>query len=188
MKITIDDEVILKEGFTIQEFFTCLALAESDDMSVKQMLRQLDKKGWVFTDENGNVKPYQNIRDKIRDVLLHSETSIPYRTKLKMLADRLRPLYPTGMKPETNSMWRGGRGGVAKRLEIFYKEFNEDNSYSEDDIVEATSQYISSFNGNYRFMRTLENFIYKDGDSDLAKALDNLGDMSANVFDNAEFI
>lgn len=191
MKFVIDDDVIKRHGFTTQELFTCLALAESDSMSIYQMIDQLVGSGYAFATDDGDIKLYRNIRDKISKILLESEENIPHIKVLKDIATRMRPIFPTGLKEGTNCQWRNSIMGVALRLQLWWKIYNEDNTYSADDIIEATDQYVASFNGNYRFMRTIDNFVFKqingEPTSDLATTLDNLGAVNTYMFDNAEF-
>ena len=75
-------------------------------------------------------------------------------------------------------------------LKSFYKRYGR--KYTEDEIANATQEYVDSFNGNYTFMRVLKYFIIKDvrkqGEevnyveqvSELASYLENAGQEDYN--------
>ena len=87
---------------------------------------------------------------------------------------------------------------TARRLKAFMMQFG---SYDPETILQATKEYVDSFNGNYAFMRTLKYFIMKnevkpDADgkqhveqtSDLATCIDNLGSNTSINFETGDLI
>lgn len=59
---------------------------------------------------------------------------------------------------------------------------------SDEQIIEAAKNYVSSFNGNYQFMRVLKYFIWKDEkrvNSDGDKFVSEVSDL-AGYIENAE--
>lgn len=74
------------------------------------------------------------------------------------LALRMIELYPKGMKDGTSLPWRGNYKEVKDRLQLFRKSYG--HGWSDDEVVEATRSYISSFTDS-TYMRTLKNFIFR---------------------------
>lgn len=102
--------------------------------------------------------------------------------RLSNLAKRLKEIYPKGRKEGTNSYWTEGNALIIKRLKLFFKKYGTD--YTDEQIIQATQSYVESFNGNYRFMRVLKYFIFKEekgadgmveSTSDLVSRIDNAG-------------
>lgn len=104
------------------------------------------------------------------------------RRNLTELAQSLKEIYPKGKKGDTGVPWADGVALIEKRLKLFFKKYGE---YPFEDIIKATKKYVESFNGDYKFMRTLRYFIWKEergaaGDiessSDLLTYLEDSGD------------
>ena len=45
-------------------------------------------------------------------------------------------------------------------MKKFFKLY--DNTYTDEQILNATKNYVTNFNGNYNYMRVLKYFIWKD--------------------------
>lgn len=75
------------------------------------------------------------------------------------LARQLRELYPQGTKPGTQQQWRNSVSTVSNRLKKFIMKYGE---HTDEEIIEATKRYVSSFNGDYRYMHVLIYFIWKN--------------------------
>lgn len=80
--------------------------------------------------------------------------------KLTILANRLRELFPKGIKEGTNNTWRGSEQDIVAKLIRLETKFKLDLDIEE--CVAATQHYIDSFNGNFRLMQTLKYFILKN--------------------------
>ena len=131
--------------------------------------------GWRLTNSGTTI---------LHNVLTDSEVddTMPSEQELQELAASLKAIFPTGKKLGTNNYWTEGVALIVKRLKLFFKKYGR--NYTNDQIVAATREYVESFNGDYRFMRTLKYFILKevrgaDGTvesaSDLLTRLDNAG-------------
>lgn len=79
-------------------------------------------------------------------------------SKFISLADKLRQLYPEGKKPGLQEYWRDSTNVIAERLKKFFEKYGE---HTDEEIIEATKQYVAHFNGNYRYMKLLKYFIWK---------------------------
>lgn len=110
------------------------------------------------------------------------------------LVERMRELFPTGMKVK-NTAWRGNRRENVLRLKKFFKLYGK--TYTDQQILDATKRYVDSFHGDYKYMRVLPYFIMKspmkmnaDGEyyveekSDLATFLENPSAGNRNSLQN----
>ena len=82
---------------------------------------------------------------------------------------------------------------VSNKLKRFFVYFGE--TYSDSQIISATKRYVQSFNGDYRYMRLLKYFIWKNDKvktdsgvsieqvSDLASYIENEGQEDERTFD-----
>ena len=69
-----------------------------------------------------------------------------------------------------------------RRLNTFFLKYGD--SYTDEQILNAARQYVEGFNGNYRYMRLLKYFIFKEslnanneveGGSELLTYIENEG-------------
>ena len=102
--------------------------------------------------------------------------------RLVQLATRLKEIFPKGKKDGTNYYWADGVALIVRRLKLFFKKYG--NTYTDEQIIQATSKYVEGFNGNYTYMRLLKYFIFKEkvgaageveGDSELISYIENFG-------------
>lgn len=79
--------------------------------------------------------------------------------RFEELAIQLKELFPKGKKPGTSIMWRGSGYEVVKKLKTLIKKTGAE--FTNEQAIEATRRYVSSFNGNYSYMQVLPYFILK---------------------------
>lgn len=185
MKYTIDENVCLHYGMTLSEvlLFILYKLGVPLD-EVKKSL--VEKEAIIHTNGQTMVTPRWD--DIMCNIVLDSEKVKPETedVKLETLAKTLIDIFPKGKKDGTNKYWRSNVKDTKLRLKKFFKLYGD--KYTYEQIIEATKDYVQSFNGNYSFMRVLKYFIWKDvrkidsdGNgyieevSDLADYIDNLG-------------
>ncbi len=104
------------------------------------------------------------VSDKIKDLITtiavdSDKNVIDKDTEFIELANELRELYPSGRKEGTTYMWRGTTAEIAKKLKTLVVKYKY--SFTKEQVIKATKEYISSFNGNYKKMRLLKYFILK---------------------------
>lgn len=189
MKITIDENICKKYGFSPEEVMFLLCVKVSDVSPDKMLEDALQNKKIYFNQELGKYLPIDYVDEKLQNILLDSELSLPEIDRFEVLAVKLMDIFPSGKKEGTTKYWKGNKKKVAKRLEKFCKIYGQ---YTDDDIIKATEHYVSSFNGNYTYMRLLEYFIIKDvkkmgedgnyveQESELASCLENAGQADYN--------
>lgn len=160
MKLTIDDFVLDKHGLTIGEFMLLYLAANSID--IKTCFTDIITKGYANKDlfSEGNIVVSDNIKDLISTITVESDKNVVDKdNEFLELANELRELYPTGRKEGTTYMWRGTTAEIAKKLKTLVVKYKY--SFTKEQVIKATKEYIQSFNGNYKKMRLLKYFILK---------------------------
>ena len=74
-------------------------------------------------------------------------------------AQTIRQLYPTGLKPGTQTPWRDSVNAIVLRLKKVEKIFQI--TLNPDTIIAATNMYLQSFNADQQYMKVLKYFILK---------------------------
>ena len=179
MKLIIDSDACLNNGTCIGEVLLLYEYALK--ISPESMKQSLIDKGYI-TSAGNLFDRYTDKAVKLLDNVL-ADSSVDDDTKITELATKLKELYPKGKKEGTNQFWADGVSIIVKRLKIFYKKYG---FYDNDIIIKATEDYIKSFNGDYRFMKTLKYFLWsekvnKAGEveptSDLLTYIENAGEI-----------
>lgn len=160
MRITIDQDVLNKHNLTIPEFMILYINANSID--IKSCIDSIKAKN--LANENlfskGNLVLSNEVKELVSNIIIDSDKSIINKEdKYTELAKELRELYPTGKKEGTPYMWRGTTAEIARKLKTLTVKYNY--SFTKEQVINATKEYISSFNGNYTKMRLLKYFILK---------------------------
>lgn len=96
------------------------------------------------------------------------------------LASKMIELFPKGRKPGTNYLWRASKLEIARKLKTLATKYKVDLEPSK--VLQATSNYVKSFNNDFTTMRLLKYFIFKievkDGkeefNSELLSRIENL--------------
>ena len=181
MKLIIDSDACLNNGTCIGEVLLLYEYALK--ISPESMKQSLIDKGYITS--AGTLFDRYTATDKAVKLLdnVLADSSVDDDTKITELATKLKELYPKGKKEGTNQFWADGVSIIVKRLKIFYKKYG---FYDNDIIIKATENYIKSFNGDYRFMKTLKYFLWsekvnKAGEveptSDLLTYIENAGEI-----------
>ena len=157
MKLIIDSDACLNNGTCIGEVLLLYEYALK--ISPESMKQSLIDKGYITN--AGNLFGRYTATDKAVKLLdnVLADSSVDDDTKITELATKLKELYPKGKKEGTNQFWADGVSIIVKRLKIFYKKYG---FYDNDIIIKATENYIKSFNGDYRFMKTLKYFLWSE--------------------------
>lgn len=187
-KYVIDEEICKKYHLDINLVFTVLLLNTGSDYekSIKELLDReilIEKKDLLGT--RYLITP--RWVDVISSILLDSEKENlnEFDARLETLAKELINIFPTGKKAGTTMYWRGNTKEIKLKLKKFFKRYND--TYTDEQIINATKAYVNSFNGNYSFMRVLKYFIWKDErklDSDGNGFIEEVSDL-ATFIENA---
>lgn len=138
-----------------------LVKTEVDIPSLLNELREkeiLFPQGGIFGDR---LYPTQRWDDVLSNILLDSDSIVePREDDLDTLAKTLMDIFPKGKKEGTNVYWKSNLKDVKLKLKKFFKLYG--NHYTNQQIIDAATAYVQSFNGNYSYMRILKYFIWKD--------------------------
>ena len=193
MKYIIDEKVCEKHNLTITEVL-CLLFLKSCDGNYSDVVSKLIKEEKlvepnILDSDNADclyLTPHWD--DEISSVVLESDNSVPDKDRIENLVNKMRELFPKGMKIG-NSAWRGNVRELKLRMQKFFKLYGD---YSDEAILKATKAYVDSFNGNYIYMRILKYFILKSEikqhQNDAGEVVSQVEDVSelANILENPE--
>lgn len=192
MKYIIDEKVCEKHNLTITEVL-CLLFLKSCDGNYSDVVSKLIKEEKIIESNtlDSNIDylyltPHWD--DEVSSIILESDNSVPDKDRIENLVNKMRELFPKGMKIG-NSAWRGNVRELKLRMQKFFKMYGD---YSDEAILKATKAYVDSFNGNYTYMRILKYFILKSEikqhQNDLGEVISQVEDVSelANMLDNPE--
>lgn len=172
MKITIESNAILKNKTCIGEVLVLLEILNK--VNHAQVIKSLIDKGYItsctgqlFATEKTYAVTVKGAA-LLEDVNLESSDSKeePQTRDYRTLASSLKELFPKGRKQGTSQQWTEGIDLIIKRLKIFFKKYPSAESYSNEEILEAASRYMKSFNGDYHYMRILKYFIWGEKRND----------------------
>lgn len=160
MRLTVDQSILDKHGLTLEEFMILYLSINSID--IKKCTESIIAKG--LADKNlfseGSIVVSDKIKDLISTIAIDSDKSVIDKdSEFIELANELRELYPAGRKEGTTYMWRGTTAEIAKKLKTLVVKYKY--SFTREQVLKATKDYINSFNGNYKKMRLLKYFILK---------------------------
>lgn len=161
MKYVISTKALRDRGIKEEEALAILLLTACDNIS--ELFERLIKKGYIRKTEGifgQGFEINETFLNRVQAALLSKDPDVPEEDKLDTLASQLMEIFPKGKKEGTTSYWRGNRKEIRERLQKFFKLYG--NKYTDEQILKATQDYVSSFNGNYSYMRVLKYFILKD--------------------------
>lgn len=170
MRIILDDDILAKYGYTVEEFLLLLyyRLKSSTD-EVRDSLLIKEEGHLTMNPVTKKVFMSKELKNKLANILL--ECTIPVNSDkwYENIATKLQEIYPKGTKPGTIYPWRGSKAEIIKKLQTLKVKYNFD--FTEEQAIKATKTYVESFNGDYNYMKLLKYFILKldkiDGGTDM---------------------
>ena len=189
MKITIDSKLLDEYKITPSQFYLMLSLSEVPD---KEEINSLITEQFLVSRNYTTNKLYLTQKgSKAINTILNNSVPISKEKieKIKLLAQQLQSLFPEGKKAGTNNYWRGNLPEIIDRIQSFFKRFGE---YSDEIIIQATTNYIEAFQYNTNTMRTLKYFISKKTDdgvvSDLLTYIENINSNNTEILETTKLI
>lgn len=182
MTISISEDVCKKNGLNPDEILAILLVKTGTDIS--QLFNSLLERHILVKDVFGGYLVTQRWDDVASTILLDSDKDKQSPERLEKLASKLMEIFPKEKKAGTCHYFRGNKKDNILRLKKFFKLYGH---YSDEQILDAARRYVSSFNGNYAYMRILKYFIWKDAvkqDSEGNGYVDETSDL-ANWIENA---
>lgn len=159
MNYVIDEVICNKKGMELPTLLAILLVKTGVD--IPQLFANLEAKQVLVKDLfEGGYLVTQRWDSVASDILLSADSNVPKESRLDSLAESLMELYPKGKKEGTSVYWRGNKKDTKERLQKFFKLYGD--KFTDEQIIEATSNYVRSFNSNYSLMRVLKYFIWKD--------------------------
>lgn len=185
--ITINREIIEKEGWTLGEFILMLCSINKIDLTAAKRL--LIKRGLVTDHCPADQYPPLGVApmaDGVRaynDLIIKSSPAAngsPTKDmELEELAKKLKEIYPKGMK-DGKWYWSDGVALIKRRLQAFFVKYGR---YKAEEIIDATQRYVNE-KRDQDDMRLLKYFIFRDkkvdgevvATSDLLTWIENKGE------------
>lgn len=169
--VCLNKEACKSIGVSLGEALLLLAIHNEVDLTKAEDL--LIQKGFITANRNElfQSEGWRLTRTGARileDAVCESEKSMT-KTKaerkkelnsLTALAEKLKAVFPEGKKRGTTQYWAEGPALITRRLDKFFDKYGRD--WTDDQIVDAAQRYVSSFNGDYQFMRVLKYFLWKE--------------------------
>lgn len=162
MKYIIDTEILEREGIGLDEALYLLSVYKKKPINFNTVQKaKVENKILKFENPRDPVKITPKGQSFIESILAKSKIHVSSGNleRYRALADKMREVYPKGLKPGTNYQWRDSTAIIADRLMKLVAKYNIE--FTDEEAVAATKRYIASFNGNYRYMQILKYFISK---------------------------
>ena len=162
MKYIIDTEILEREGIELDEALYLLSVYKKKPINFNTIQKvKVETKILKFENPRDPAMITPKGQSLIESILAKSKLHISSDNleRYRALADKMRELYPKGLKPGTNYQWRDSTAIIADRLMKLVAKYNIE--FTDEEAVDATRRYIASFNGNYRYMQILKYFISK---------------------------
>ena len=162
MKYIIDTEILEREGIGLDEALYLLSVYKKKPINFNTVQKaKVENKILKFENPRDPVKITPKGQSFIESILAKSKIHVSSDNleRYRDLADKMREVYPKGLKPGTNYQWRDSTAIIADRLIKLVAKYNIE--FTDEEAVAATKRYIASFNGNYRYMQILKYFISK---------------------------
>lgn len=168
MKYIIDSEICEKHGISLEAVLYLLTLSLGKSIN-QDTIREVWKLGAIMvhaTDSNGNITSVSLEKhgiEIVNEIISDSTYNPTGEDRYLRLAEQLIELYPKGKKEGTAYMWRDSKSVIAKRLETLANKLKKTTgqTFTDEQAINATRNYIASFNGNYTYMQLLKYFISK---------------------------
>lgn len=189
MIISINEKICEENNLHLSEVLAILLVKSCKD--IPELFNTMEEKKIIKKDMFEGYMVTQRWDDVASSIVLDSDKEKQTPERLEKLASDLMKIFPKEKKAGTCHYFRGNKKDILLRLKKFFKLYGK---YSDEQILNAATNYVSSFNGDYSYMRILKYFIWKDevkrnaeGEryvdevSDLANWIENEGsDTSSN--------
>ena len=165
MKIVLDTEVCKKKGEDAALALYLLSLLSGCKITQSTFETARQKGLLKFEQPYDRMNPlpeYVSLSqtgEYLAERIMADSSSEKSEEEYLELANKLRELFPAGKKPGYAYTWRDSPSCIADRLKKFTLKYGK---YSDEEIIQATKDYVNSFNGNYTYMQLLKYFIWKN--------------------------
>lgn len=183
MKLTIDENACKKVKLSLPEVLM-ITLVKTG-VNIEILLKQMKEKQILIEEHTilgTNLLVTQRWSDLSDRALLSADKSVPDNKRLENLAKSLMEVFPAGKKEGTSQYWKGNLRDNTLRLAKFFKLYGD--KYTDEQMIEAAKNYVSSHNGKYQYMRVLKYFIWKDArkvNSEGESYIEEVSDLAAFI-------
>lgn len=183
MKLTIDENACKKVKLSLPEVLM-ITLVKTG-VNIETLLKQMKEKQILIEEHTilgTNLLVTQRWSDLSDRALLSADKSVPDNKRLENLAKSLMEVFPAGKKEGTSQYWKGNLRDNTLRLAKFFKLYGD--KYTDEQMIEAAKNYVSSHNGKYQYMRVLKYFIWKDArkvNSEGESYIEEVSDLAAFI-------
>lgn len=160
MKFTVNTDVLQHEHLTMGEFLVLLIGYYS--VNYKECLDRLITNKLVSTNvfNPNEIVLSNNTKDLVTSILVSFDDKITNSNiDYTALAKKLQALYPKGNKSGTSYSWISLTPLIAQKLRTLVVEYNF--SFTEQEALRATEEYVKSFSDDKSHMQLLKYFILK---------------------------
>lgn len=181
--ISLNKEVILQNNMSVDEVLLMLTIINK--VNLKEAEKSLISKGFITAERDSSFQQIgwrvtKSGHDILNFIIIDSDKHQNSQDSLTSLASKLKEIFPKGKKEGTNFYWAEGIALIIRRLKLFFKKYG--NEFTDDQIISAAEKYVQGFNGDYRYMKLLKYFIFKEklgvggeveGESELINYIEN---------------
>lgn len=159
MKISINTNVLNKYNLSLGQFLVLLSgyyNIDCDTIQKELVDRKLIQRN-LFSDYPPILS--DNTKKIVAKIIVESDDkllSCPIKD-FEALAETLQQFYPEGIKAGKTYPWRGEISDIAQKLRTLVVKY--DFQFTAEEAMEATEEYVSSFQSPYTYMHTIGNFI-----------------------------
>ena len=158
MTISINESICNNNGLKVEELLAILIIKTGVD--IPKLFNSLEDREIIIKDIFGSYMITQRWDDVASNILLDSDKSYQAEDRLDLLVPKLMEIFPKGKKEGTCHYFKGNKKDISLKMKKFFKLYG--NKYTDEQILNAARSYVNSFNGNYKYMRILKYFIWKD--------------------------
>lgn len=152
-KMQFDKDFIKKLGLPEDEALLLYLIYTKDGIEKtaqslmnKKLIKPMMLAGYILTSD-GNKYINKNLYSKEN------------KDSLRDIAKAIIACYPLGTREGTSKQWRGNEKEIADRLRLLQER--NDFTFTKEEAVKATEEYVKSFNGQYTYMMFLKYFVIK---------------------------
>jgi hypothetical protein len=170
MKLVIDESILADNNLTLDEYLVLILNAREAD--INSCISSLVSKNWGEPDlfDETKIVLSNTIKEDIYSISIDSQLVKDRQEDFESLANKLKEVFPKGMKSGTSYSWRGNTAEIVRKLKNLVVKYH--CRFTEEEALDAARAYVASFNGDYKYMKLLKYFLLKtirnkEGDIDI---------------------
>lgn len=165
-ELTINVESLIKNNVSLCEALCLIGIANRiTKTEFKETIKTMYKNGMMGIHYNNKKPDGYNLVDKgtsLLNTIIIDSAILPKRSEFEETAVKLKALWPKGKRPDANVAWAESPKLITIRLQQFFVKYCKGTDYTLEDIYNKAKEYVESFNGNHKYMRSLKYFIFRD--------------------------